>query len=74
MPDQIKFIPMEKRPAYGQPVLIKIKGIVQHITYVLDGADDTADWFEPYHFDHDDELKIWWHKVHEWAPLPNWED
>jgi hypothetical protein len=74
MTDHIEFIPMsQKRPIYGQPVLIKIKGIVQHITYTLDGADDTRDWFEPYLFDHDDEMKLWWNKADEWAALPNWE-
>lgn len=60
----------EKRPAYGVPVLIQIKGVVQHITYMLDGCDDAEDWFEPYHFPHDDDLKISCRRVHGWAELP----
>lgn len=38
----------DKRPAYGVPVLLQINGIVQTITYNLDGGDDSLDWFEPY--------------------------
>lgn len=72
---QFNFISMdEDRPPYGAPVLIKINGVVQHITYTLDGADETPDWFEPYHFDSEDELKIWWHTVDEWAIFPDWRD
>ena len=59
-----------KLPAYGVPVLLFANGATQHITYMLDGADDTPDWFEPYNFDHDDELKVWWNKVDSWMPLP----
>jgi len=35
-----------KRPQYGRPVLIKIKSTTQHITYMLDGADECEDWFD----------------------------
>lgn len=38
----------DKKPAYGQPVLLKINGVVQTVTYNLDGSDDSLDWFEPY--------------------------
>lgn len=61
---------IERLPAYGQPVLIKINSTVQHVSYMLDGADDTPDWFEPYLFDHADEYKIWWNHVDEWMPIP----
>jgi hypothetical protein len=30
-------------PSYGEPVLLKANGAVQHVTYTLDGADDTPD-------------------------------
>ena len=56
-------------PTYSEPVLLKINGVIQNITYMLDGADDMPDWFEPYFFDHDDELKIWWNLVDEWMPI-----
>ena len=69
----IEFISIcEKKPPYGAPVLLKISGVVQHIVYMLDGFDDTPDWFEPYFFEHDDELKIKWDSVEEWALLPDW--
>ena len=57
-------------PSYGAPVLIIIGNTVQHITYCLDGDDSVPDWFEPYYFDHDDELKIMHNKVKGWAYLP----
>jgi len=59
----------DRRPAYGEPVLIRIGLVVQHITYTLDGGDECEDWFEPYHFDHDDDLKIPWSKVQYWRGL-----
>ena len=62
---------MERRPIYGQPVLLKILGTVQHITYFMDGADDETDWFEPYFFEHGDEFKIEWDKVDGWYALPD---
>lgn len=72
---EIEFIPIENsRPPYGAPVLLKINGVVQHITYTLDGADETPDWFEPFYFDHGDDMRMWWHKVEAWALLPDWKD
>lgn len=58
-------------PVYGRPVLLKIKGVVQHITYTREGSDDSLDWFEPYHYD-DQESGIWLsHDAGiEWMPLP----
>lgn len=36
-------------PPYGEPVLICINGIVQHVTYSLDVCeDDDSIFFEPY--------------------------
>ena len=61
----------EKRPPYGAPVLLKVGGVVQHITYILNGADETPDWFEPYHFD-SEELTLWWYQVDGWALLLDW--
>ncbi len=49
----------DKLPEYGEPILLVIKGVVQNVTYMLDGCDDTPDWFEPYHFDSDDNCKLW---------------
>jgi hypothetical protein len=66
-----EWISVEDRlPAYGEPVLIVGNGVTQHITYMLDGNDDEADWFEPYYFEHDDELKVLAIKVLFWMPLP----
>ncbi len=53
-------------PGYGEPVLIVISSVTQHITYCLDGADEVPDWFEPYHLEHDDELKVWHNNVSHW--------
>ena len=41
----------DRRPAYGEPLILRVKGVVQHITYMLDGADDFKDWLEPYYFE-----------------------
>ncbi len=72
---EFEFIPVsEKLPPYGAPVLIKTKGVVQHVTYTLDGWDDVPDWFEPYHFEHDDNMKIRWDRVDAWALMPDWKD
>lgn len=60
----------DELPAYGEPVLIRTGSTVQHITYMLDGADDVPDWFEPYFFESEDGLKICHSKVREWAYLP----
>lgn len=57
-------------PAYGEPVLIKANGVTQNVTYMLDGADEAPDWFEPYYFEHDDNLKVLWNKVDYWQYLP----
>ncbi len=65
------WISVETRmPHYGDPVIIQVGGTVQNITYMRDGADDTPDWFEPYHFEHDDELKAPISHVKWWRPLP----
>jgi hypothetical protein len=61
----------DKHPEYGEPVLIKTNsGVTQNVTYTRDGCDDHEDWFEPYHFDHDDDLKIPISKVKAWRELP----
>jgi len=60
---------VDELPTYGEPVLIRIGATIQHITYMLEGADDVPDWFEPFYFESDDELKIWHNKVDEWAYL-----
>jgi len=66
-----EWISVEDRlPPYGLPVILSIKGTVQYVTYMLDGADDTKDWFEPYHFDHDDNTKLWYDDANHWMPLP----
>jgi len=62
----------DKLPEYGVPVIIAENGVTQHVTYMLDGADDVSDWFEPYHFDHDDHEKVWCHKVSFWSRLPEY--
>lgn len=54
-------------PPYGEPVLIKARGVLQHVTYMLECADDVPDWFEPYHFEHDDDQNIAWNSVDSWA-------
>tara|TARA_R110000850_G_scaffold276016_1_gene416687 strand:- start:1130 stop:1351 length:222 start_codon:yes stop_codon:yes gene_type:complete len=67
----MEWISVEDRlPAYGEPVLIVGNGVTQHITYMLDGADDTEDWFEPFYFEHDDECKVLVIKSSHWMPLP----
>lgn len=67
----VKWIETEEElPAYGVPVLIVIGVTVQRIKYMLDGADDVSDWFEPYYFEHDDELKISHNKIKKWLYLP----
>jgi len=67
----LEFIDTQKRlPAYGLPCLIIANGVIQNITYCLDGSDDVPDWFEPYFFEHDDNLKINWDKVQKWCYVP----
>jgi DNA-directed RNA polymerase subunit RPC12/RpoP len=60
-------------PPIEEPVLIKGEyGTVQHIVYVLEASEDlTRYWFEPYHFDSDDDLKLGIDKVLSWALMPN---
>lgn len=72
---EIVFVPLEeKKPMYGAPVLLKTKGdVVQHITYMLDGADNEEDWFEPFYFDWKDDLNIPLSEVISWALLPGWD-
>ncbi len=36
----------DKLPEYGDPVLLRINGIPQNVTWSRDGSDDSADWFE----------------------------
>jgi hypothetical protein len=63
-----------KLPEYGAPVTVKAHGVVQNVTYTLSGAgddfDEKLDWFEPYHFEHDDNCKIPLSNNVEWMPLP----
>lgn len=58
-------------PAYGTPVILKINGTVQHVTYIRDGESNCDDWFEPYHYD-DKEHGVFVGSVNslEWMPLP----
>lgn len=57
-------------PKYGKPVLLYAKGVVQHVIYMLDGADGCVDWFEPYSLEHDDNFKLKWSDASHWAELP----
>ena len=54
-------------PPYGEPVLIFAKGVVQNITYTLDGADDSPDWFQPHYFSDDGDLYVSVEKVDGWC-------
>lgn len=63
--------PAAERPKYGQPIVVKIKGHTQHVTYMLDRDEDTSDWIEPFYFDHDDNCKVWWLDVTAWMYLPD---
>lgn len=38
----------DKLPTYGEPVLLKINGVTQKLTWNLDGSDNSKDWFELY--------------------------
>lgn len=45
-----RWIPAVSAPI-GEPCLIVINGVLQHITYMRDSADDIIiDWFEPFYF------------------------
>ena len=48
MGEWIKII--DELPAYGEVVDLAINKVVQDVTFFMDGADDTCDWFEPYGF------------------------
>lgn len=65
-----EWISTNELPGYGVPVLLFASGVVQNVTYMLDGFEDTPDWFEPYHFEHDDNCKMLWNKATHWMPLP----
>jgi hypothetical protein len=69
--DQARLVPKssDQRPQYGEPILVAIKDVWQHVTYILDGEDETEDWVEPYHFDHDDNCKAFWRDVTAWIPM-----
>lgn len=60
----------DELPEYGVPVLIVGNSVTQYVTYMLDGDGETCAWFEPYYFDHDDDLKIWASEITYWMPLP----
>lgn len=60
----------DRLPEYGEPVLIVVNGVTQNVTYILDGYENEPDWFEPHHFDHDDNLSLRWNKADYWMPLP----
>ena len=53
-------------PAYGRPVLIKISGVIQHITYCFDESDN-APRFVPQHFGYADEETISASDVDSWV-------
>lgn len=61
-------------PKYGDPITMKAHGVVQNVTYTLNGAGndfgEKLDWFEPYYFKHDDNCKIPLSNSIEWMPLP----
>jgi hypothetical protein len=64
----VKIGDLDSLPPYEKPVLIKWKGVVQHITYTLDSFEDSY-WFEPHHFN-EDGLKMMVSGDIEWMPLP----
>ncbi len=64
----------KKLPPYGEPVLIVGNGAPQHVTYIRDGGDDCDDWFEPYHFEHDDNCKIPASDITHWQPIAGLEE
>lgn len=55
-----------KLPTYGEPVLLSIGGVTQHVIYQLDGDDDVPDWFGPHHFDYTNETTMFWHDADYW--------
>ena len=58
-------------PAIGEPLLVKARGVIQHITYRLDGCCNDHYWFDPYHFDAKEDLTIDISLVSEWAYFPS---
>ncbi len=62
----------DRLPEYDVPVLLCANGVTQHITYTLNGNvdDESDDWFEPFHFDHDVGYQIRADKPTDWQPLP----
>ncbi|WP_156899756.1 hypothetical protein [Marinobacterium litorale] len=74
VPEGYVVVPVEspdKRPPYGQPILVALRGVWQHVTYTRDGSDHSEDWVEPYHFDHDDNTRAWWREVTAWVLVEN---
>lgn len=71
--DQVpKWVKLEDDlPKYGVPVLLKIQGIVQEVTYMRDGSDVSLDWFEPFHYEDEECVIFISHDAEiEWLPLP----
>lgn len=67
----IKFISIDERlPVCGEPVILKISGVVQCITYIMNGSGDcfdrTINWFEPNFFKFDDDMTIKLEQVESW--------
>jgi hypothetical protein len=60
----------DRLPEYGEPILVVANGVVQNITLMLDGCDESPDWFEPYFFECDD-CAFLWDKATHWMPLPD---
>lgn len=61
----------DELPKYGEPVILKINGTVQHVTYMSDRYDEGPDWFERYHYnDADSAVDIDGKVELEWMPLP----
>lgn len=61
----------DELPECGEPVILRINGTVQHVTYMRDRYDEGPDWFEPYHYeDMDAAVDIDGKAKLEWMPLP----
>lgn len=58
-------------PKYGEPVLIKIKGVVQNITYELKDGKGKPDRFEPHFFEHETNEVLLADEIDAWAPVPS---
>jgi hypothetical protein len=62
----------DERPRYGRPVLLKLEGVVSEHVWMMDGADNEADWFE-YLRDPIDSESFFVYSCSastEWMPLP----